>query len=94
LKETVPEDVGGIVFLSGGQTAVEASAHLDAIAEREPLPWEIAFSYARAIQGPALNIWKGLGENVDEARGEFRKRLELNSLADVGEYDIELEYED
>jgi fructose-bisphosphate aldolase class I len=94
LKESVPEEVGGIVFLSGGQTAVEASAHLDAIAEREPLPWEIAFSYARALQGPALRIWSGNEEKVSEAREEFLKRLKLNHLADLGDYDIELEWED
>lgn len=94
LTKTVPENIGGVVFLSGGQTAVEASAHLDAIAEREPLPFEIAFSYARALQGPALRIWGGNDENVEEAREEFVKRLKLNNLADLGEYDIELEYLD
>lgn len=93
LNNSVPEEVGGIVFLSGGQTAVEATAHLDAIAEREPLNWEIAFSYARALQGPALRIWAGKDENVEAARAEFMKRLELNSLADSGDYDIELEWE-
>lgn len=92
LKKAVPKDVGGVVFLSGGQTAVEATAHLDAIAEKEPLPWEIAFSYARAIQGPALQIWEGKPEKVSAAREEFLKRLELNSLADSGDYDLELEY--
>jgi fructose-bisphosphate aldolase class I len=98
LREAVPENVGGVVFLSGGQTAVEASAHLDAIAEKEHdeggFPWEIAFSYARALQGPALKIWQGKSENVDAAREEFKKRLELNSLADAGDYDIELEWAD
>lgn len=94
LTESVPADLGGVVFLSGGQTAVEASAHLDAIAEREPLHWPIAFSYGRALQGPALRIWVGKDENIEEARNEFIKRLELNQLADMGEYDVYLEYED
>jgi fructose-bisphosphate aldolase class I len=94
LKDSVPAETGGIVFLSGGQTAVEATAHLDAIAEKEPLPWEIAFSYGRALQGPSLKIWAGKDENVDEAREEFENRLRMNHLADLGEYDIDLEFED
>ncbi len=94
LKEVVPHELGGIVFLSGGQTPVEATAHLDAIAEKEPLPWEVAFSYARAIQDPALFAWKGLAENVEHARSEFTKRLVLNQKADLGEYKIDLEYLD
>ncbi len=93
LKENVPSELGGIVFLSGGQTAVEATAHLDAIAEAEPLPWEIAFSYGRALQGPALRIWHGKDENVELARAEFIKRLKLNKLADAGDYDIDLEFQ-
>ncbi len=92
LLEIVPKNIGGVVFLSGGQTPVEASAHFDAIAEKEPLPFEIAFSYARALQGPVIQIWKGKPENVAAARAEFKKRLELNTLADSGDYDIGLEY--
>lgn len=94
LLSSVPKNVGGVVFLSGGQTAVEATAHLDAIAEKEPLPFEIAFSYARALQGPALRIWSGKDEKVEEARKEFLKRLKLNQLADSGDYDVDLEYLD
>ncbi len=94
LKKVVPESIIGVVFLSGGQTAVEASAHFDAIAEMEPLPWEIGFSYSRALQLPSLRIWQGEDKNVDLARAEFIKRLELNHLADIGDYDIKLEYLD
>jgi fructose-bisphosphate aldolase class I len=94
LKEIVPENIGGVVFLSGGQTAVEATAHLDRIVELGDLPFEIAFSYARALQGPALQIWQGKPENVESAREEFLKRLKLNQLADAGDYDINLEYLD
>lgn len=94
LKKFVPDNIGGVVFLSGGQTAVEASAHFDAIAEMEPLPWEIAFSYSRALQIPALRTWAGKDENVAEARKEFLNRLEMNHLADLGDYDITLEYLD
>ncbi len=93
LKASTPKEIGGVVFLSGGQTAVEASAHLNAIAKKEPLPWEIAFSYARALQEPALRIWAGKEENVPAARKEFLKRLQLNQLADQAEYDISLEYQ-
>ena len=94
LLETVPKNIGGVVFLSGGQTPVEATAHFDAIAEKEPLPFEITFSYGRALQGPSLVIWKGEPENIDAARTEIIKRLEMNTLADSGDYDISLEYSD
>ncbi len=94
LKKNVSTEIGGVVFLSGGQTAVEATAHLDAIAEKDDLPWEIAFSYARALQESALTIWQGKDENVELARAEFTKRLRLNQLADSGDYDVSLEYLD
>lgn len=91
LKESVPEEVPGVVFLSGGQEPVPATEHLDAIADHEPLPWELAFSYARAIQGPALEIWKGKEENLEEARKEFFKRLQMNVAADMGVYSTDTE---
>jgi fructose-bisphosphate aldolase class I len=94
LLESVPHEVGGVVFLSGGQTPVEATAHFDAIAEREPLPWELAFSYARALQDPALQAWAGKPENVEAARTAFRDRLDMNHLADSGKYKVELEWLD
>lgn len=94
LRESAPSEVGGVVFLSGGQTPVEATAHFDAIAEREPLPWELAFSYARALQDPALQAWKGKPENLEAARSAFRDRLDMNHLADSGKYRIELEWLD
>ncbi len=86
LKQSVPSDIGGIVFLSGGQSPIEATENLNEIAKLEPLPWQIAYSYLRAIEGPALNIWKGKDENVAAARNEFLKRLKANLLADQGEY--------
>jgi fructose-bisphosphate aldolase class I len=94
LLDKVPSDIGGVVFLSGGQTPVEASTHFDAIAEKEPFPFEIAFSYARALQEPALRTLGGKDENVDKARDEFLKRLKLNTLADEGDYDLSFEYLD
>jgi len=92
LQETVPKEVGGVVFLSGGQTPEQARDNLNAITKYEPLPWEIAFSYARAIQGPPLKIWQGKEENVEKAREEFIKWLIFDTKADRGELDEELEY--
>jgi len=91
LKNSVPEEVPGVVFLSGGQDPISATRNLDTIAGFEPLPWELAFSYARAIQGPALEIWKGKEENIEESREEFLKRLQLNISADMGVYSKEQE---
>lgn len=84
LKTSCPDNLGGVVFLSGGQSPDEATEHLNEIAKKEPLPWELAFSFARAIQGPALEIWQGKEENVEAAREEFMKRLEANKKADGG----------
>lgn len=86
-QKSLSHELGGIVFLSGGQTPEQATANLDKIAELEPLPWQFAFSYARALQGPALDIWRGDASKVEEAQAEFKKRLKLNSLADAGEYE-------
>jgi len=91
LKNSVPEEVPGVVFLSGGQEPIPATEHLDAIVDLMPLPWELAFSYARAIQEPALEIWQGKEGNVEKAREEFFKRLEMNVSADMGVYSKELE---
>jgi len=91
LRKSVPAEVPGVVFLSGGQSAVDATNHLDKIAEKEPLPWEIAFSYARALQGPALDVWQGKEENIASAREVFMKRLSLNQLADEGVYEVDME---
>lgn len=87
LKAHCPANLGGVVFLSGGQGPRLATAHLDAIAAHEPLPWPIAYSYARAIQGDALEEWAGKPENVDRARVAFLHRLKLLADADQGTYD-------
>jgi fructose-bisphosphate aldolase class I len=91
LKRSVPEDIGGVVFLSGGQSPDEATAHFDAIAEHEPLPWQLAFSFARALQQDAMNAWQGSEDRLSLAREAFIRRLELCTKADVGDYDISLE---
>lgn len=94
-KNAVPEEVTGIVFLSGGQTPERATLNLNAIAQLEAqesnLPWEFAFSYSRGIEEPVQKAWLGRDENVIEAQEALIKRLRLNSLADAGEYTPSME---
>ena len=83
LKENVPNEVTGIAFLSGGQSSDLATAHLNAMnAMDNNLPWNLTFSYGRALQQDALNTWKG--ENWEEGQSEFLKRAKNNSLATMG----------
>ena len=85
LKKTVPSELPSINFLSGGQAPEEATAHLNAMHTlNEDLPWYISFSYARALQEPALKAWQGKKENVKLAQEAFLKRAKLNSLATMG----------
>ncbi len=84
LRDSVPDELHGVVFLSGGQKPEEATSNLNEIAKKEPLPWEITFSFLRAIEGPPTAIWQGRDENVESARKEFISRLENNVLADEG----------
>ena len=86
LKEVVPPEVAGVLFLSGGQMPSDATKHLNEIAKLEPLPWEVAFSFERAIEDPALQIWRGKDENVKKARVVFEETLKNNVAADAGEY--------
>lgn len=84
LMETVPSEVAGIVFLSGGQTPDQATANLAAItklARERKAPWPLTFSYARALQEEALLVWKGEDENVPAAREAFLSRLEKVAAA-------------
>lgn len=85
-EATVPKEVPGIVFLSGGQSAVQATINLNAINKASRGPWTISFSYARALQGPSLEIWKGKPENIPAAQKEFVKRLRANVKANQGAY--------
>lgn len=84
LMANVPREVAGVVFLSGGQTPDEATNNLREIARLEPLPWQIAFSYSRALQHDALNVWRGNPANFVEAQLQFLERLESNAMADQG----------
>lgn len=91
LKRAVPAAVPGIAFLSGGQTAVSATEHLNAMQKLAPLPWEVTFSYARALQDPALKAWKGQSANVSTAQKIFYHRAKMNSAARNGSYTKEME---
>ena len=81
---SVPAEVPGIVFLSGGQSALQATKNLNAIGKATKGPWVVTFSFARALQGPPLEIWKGQPENVAAAQAEFIKRLAANVAANQG----------
>ncbi len=87
----VPAALPGIVFLSGGQSDEIATAHLNAINQRGPHPWEVSFSYGRALQAPALKAWKGETTNLDAGRKAFLHRARLNSAARSGSYTPEME---
>jgi fructose-bisphosphate aldolase, class I len=93
LYKHVPASVPGIVFLSGGQTDEDASAHLSAMNAKGPHPWELSFSYGRALQSPALKAWRGDESNVQAAKEAFAHRARMNGLARSGEYRAELEKE-
>lgn len=86
LMRYVPAAVPGIIFLSGGQSPVEATAHLNAMNAMGPYPWQVSFSYGRALQEPVLHIWKGVEGNVSAAQNALFTRSQLNSLAREGRY--------
>ncbi len=89
----VPAAVPGIVFLSGGQTDEDATAHLNAMNKRGPHPWQLSFSYGRALQAPALKAWSGKPENVEAAQRAYYHRAKLNGAARTGMYAPEMEKE-
>jgi fructose-bisphosphate aldolase class I len=91
LKRTVPSAVPGIAFLSGGQSAVSATEHLNAMNKMAPLPWQVSFSYARALQDPALKAWQGEPANVPAAQKIFYHRAKMNSAARSGSYSKQME---
>ncbi|MEO7941361.1 MAG: class I fructose-bisphosphate aldolase [Burkholderiaceae bacterium] len=86
LHRYVPTAVPGIVFLSGGQGAQVATAHLQAMNGIERHPWPISFSYGRALQAPVLDAWKGQEANVGTAQRALLQRCRLNALASAGKY--------
>jgi len=91
LKRTVPAAQPGVVFLSGGQSDLDATAHLNAMAAMKGLPWPLTFSYSRALQNPALKAWRGQTGNVQAAQKAFHHRARMNGLACQGKWKAELE---
>jgi fructose-bisphosphate aldolase class I len=90
-REKVPAAVPGVVFLSGGQSDEEATRRLNAMNARGPHPWQLSFSYGRALQAPSLKAWRGKAENVPEAQKAFYRRAKFNSAARSGSYAPEME---
>lgn len=91
LRRFVPAAVGGIVFLSGGQSEKLATLNLNEINKAKGLPWELSFSYGRALQDSVLKTWQGRAENVKAAQKVFYHRAKLNSAARQGIYSQEME---
>ena len=91
LKACVPGAVPGIAFLSGGQSDEEATAHLDAINRIGNLPWNVTFSYGRALQAAPQKAWSGKAENVSAAQRAFAHRAHMNGLAALGQWKADLE---
>jgi fructose-bisphosphate aldolase class I len=89
----VPAAVPGIVFLSGGQSDQDATVHLNAMNARGPHPWQISFSYGRALQAPALSAWAGKPDQVEAGQRAYYHRAKLNSAARTGVYAPEMERE-
>ena len=91
MKHVVPAAVPGLVFLSGGQTDQQATEHLNAMNRMEGLPWQLSFSYGRALQAPVLKAWKGNTANIGAAQKAFHHRAWCNSKARFGKYTEEME---
>jgi fructose-bisphosphate aldolase class I len=91
MKRVVPAAVPGLVFLSGGQTDLQATEHLNAMNKLQDLPWQLSFSYGRALQAPVLKAWKGEQANVADAQQAFHHRALCNSRARFGKYTAEME---
>jgi fructose-bisphosphate aldolase class I len=95
LEAHVPAEVPGIVFLSGGMTDEQATSRLNEMnkiaASRGGLPWELSFSYGRALQAPSLNAWAGVAANVETGQRALAHRAKMNALARAGDYDASME---
>jgi fructose-bisphosphate aldolase class I len=92
-KRHVPAAVPGVVFLSGGQSDEDATANLNAMNALGEHPWQLSFSYGRALQAPALKAWRGKEENVEAAQRAYYHRAKMNSAARTGVYVPEMEKE-
>jgi fructose-bisphosphate aldolase, class I len=94
LKNTCPAAVPGVVFLSGGMSDEDATARLNAMNQRGPHPWELSFSYGRALQAPALKAWGGDPANAEAAQQAYYRRAKFNGAARTGAYAPEWEKEE
>ncbi len=93
LKRAVPAAVPGIVFLSGGQSDLDATAHLNLMNQKYDTPWPLSFSYGRALQAAPLKTWGGDMKNASKAQAAFAHRARMNSLATLGKWQPSLEKE-
>jgi len=91
MKRVVPAAIPGLVFLSGGQTDLQATKHLNAMNRLDRVPWELSFSFGRALQAPVLTVWKGDPMNVADAQRALHHRAWCNSKARFGKYTEEME---
>jgi len=91
LKRCVPAAVPGIAFLSGGQSDIDATTHLNAMNAKFDLPWPLTFSYGRALQAAPQKAWSGKAENVSAAQRAFTHRAQMNGLAATGTWKPDLE---
>jgi fructose-bisphosphate aldolase class I len=91
LRRCVPAAVPGVAFLSGGLPGEEACKNLNAMTAEGPHPWELTFSFGRALQYPALQIWRGEPANVTAAQAAFLHRARMSSLARSGAYSPAME---
>ena len=91
LKSSVPDELPGIVFLSGGQSDLDATAHLDAMNKIGGFKWKLSFSYGRALQQAALKAWAGKDDNLEAAQKAFSHRAVMNMKAAQGQWDKSLE---
>jgi fructose-bisphosphate aldolase class I len=94
LRNSVPAAVPGVVFLSGGMSDEDATARLNAINQRGPHPWEVSFSYGRALQAPALKAWGGDPSKMEDAQKAYYRRAKFNGAARSGSYAPEWETAD
>jgi fructose-bisphosphate aldolase class I len=93
LRRCVPAVVPGIAFLSGGQSGEESCANLGAMARDATLPWQLSYSFGRALQYPALEVWGGEERNIPSAQSAFLHRARMSSLARDGQYRADMERE-
>ena len=91
LIKNIPAELPGVTFLSGGQSDMLATAHLDAMNKIGGFSWKLSFSYGRALQAPSLKAWGGKSENVFISQDELSHRAEMNKLASLGQWEEDLE---